>query len=82
MITMKIALGCDHGGFEVAQALRAYLRDQGIEYRDFGTNSTESVDYPPIAASVARDVVEGQADLGVLVCSTGIGISIAANKVK
>lgn len=82
MIFMKIALGCDHGGFEVAQALRAYLQEQNISYEDFGTNSTQSVDYPPIAASVARAVAEGNADLGVLACSTGIGISIAANKVK
>ncbi len=79
---MTLAIGCDHGGFEVTQALRAYLKEQNIETQDFGTHSTESVDYPPIALQVARSVAEGRADLGVLVCSTGIGISIAANKVK
>lgn len=79
---MKLALGCDHGGFEVAEALRAYLKEQGIDYEDFGTHSTESVDYPQIAVKVAKAVAGGEADLGVLVCSTGIGISIAANKVK
>lgn len=82
MISMKIALGCDHGGLVAAQALRAYLDGQGIEYQDFGTHDTNSVDYPPIAAGVAHAVAEGRADFGVLVCSTGIGISIAANKVK
>ena len=79
---MRVAIGCDHGGFAVAEVLRAHLREQGIEMKDFGTHSTDSVDYPPIAAQVARAVTGGEADLGVLVCSTGIGISIAANKVK
>lgn len=79
---MKIAIGCDHGGFEVAEVLRAHLRETGIEVKDFGTHSIDSVDYPPIAAQVARAVTGGAVDLGVLVCSTGIGISIAANKVK
>lgn len=79
---MKLAIGCDHGGFRVAEALRAYMKENGIEYLDFGTHSEESVDYPLIALKTARAVAGGEADLGVLVCSTGIGISIAANKVK
>lgn len=79
---MKLAVGCDHGGFQVMEALRAYLKEQKIDYVDFGTHSTDSVDYPLIALEVAKAVSGGEADLGVLVCSTGIGISIAANKVK
>ena len=78
---MKLAVGCDHGGFEVMESIRAHLKEKGIEYVDFGTHSTDSVDYPLIALKVAKDVSGGDADLGVLVCSTGIGISIAANKV-
>lgn len=79
---MKIAIGCDHGGFELKEAVREYLEAHGIEYEDFGAFSTESVDYAPIAAKAARAVQEKRADLGVLICSTGIGISMAANKVK
>lgn len=79
---MKLAIGCDHGGFQLLEAIRAHLRECGIEYLDFGTHSTDSVDYPLIALKVAKAVSGGEADLGVLVCSTGIGISIAANKVE
>lgn len=79
---MRLAIGCDHGGFEIAEAIREYLWNNEIEYLDYGTNSTESVDYPLIAVEVAKSVAAGEADFGVLVCSTGIGISIAANKVK
>ncbi len=79
---MKVAIGCDHGGFELKEAVREYLEACGLEYEDFGTFSTESVDYAPIAAKAARAVAEGRADCGVLVCSTGLGISMAANKVK
>lgn len=79
---MRLAIGCDHGGFKVMEVLRTYLRESQIDYEDFGTHSTDSVDYPLIALEVAKAVSEGKADFGVLVCSTGIGISIAANKVK
>ncbi len=79
---MKLAIGCDHGGFQLKEAVRAYLEERQMEYEDFGAYSTDSVDYPLVAVKVARAVTGGQADLGVLVCSTGIGISIAANKVK
>ena len=79
---MKIAIGCDHGGFELKEAVRGYLEERQIPYEDFGAYNTDSVDYAPIAAKAARAVAAGQADFGVLVCSTGIGISMAANKVK
>ena len=79
---MKIALGCDHGGFELKEAVRQHLEARGVQVEDFGTYSTESVDYAPIAAKAARCVAEGRADCGILMCSTGIGISMAANKVK
>ena len=79
---MKVAIGCDHGGFALKEAVRAYLEQNHIDYKDFGAYSEESVDYAPIAAQAARYVASGQADRGVLICSTGIGISIAANKVR
>ena len=79
---MKIAIGCDHGGFELKEAVRGYLEERQIPYEDFGAYNTDSVDYAPIAAKAARAVAAGQADFGVLVCSTGIGIPRAANKVK
>ena len=79
---MKIAIGCDHGGFELKEAVRGYLEERQIPYEDFGAYNTDSVDYAPIAAKAARAVAAGQADFGVLVCSTGIGISMAPNKVK
>lgn len=79
---MKVAIGCDHGGFALKEAVRAYLEKEGVEVKDFGAFNEESVDYGPIAAQVAHTVAQGQADYGILVCSTGIGMSIAANKVK
>ena len=68
---MKLAIGCDHGGFELKEAVRAYLEERQIPYEDFGAYSTDSVDYAPIAAKAARYVASGQADCGVLICSTG-----------
>lgn len=79
---MTIAIGCDHGGFELKEAVRAYLEQHSIDYVDFGAYSTDSVDYAPIAAKAAHSVAEGKADYGILICSTGLGISMAANKVK
>ncbi len=79
---MKLAIGCDHGGFELKEAVRGYLEEHNIPYEDFGAYSTDSIDYAPIAAKAAKAVASGEADRGILVCSTGIGISIAANKVK
>lgn len=77
-----IALGCDHGGFAIKEAIKKYLDESGIEYIDFGTYSEESVDYPIYAKKVADAVASGECEKGVLCCGTGIGISIAANKVK
>ena len=77
-----IALGCDHGGYAIKEAVKKYLEDSNIEYKDFGTYSEESVDYPIYAKLVADAVANGECEKGVLCCGTGIGISIAANKVK
>lgn len=79
---MKIALGCDHGGYCLKSAIVEYLTSKGIEVLDFGTNSTDSVDYPQFALAVGKAVQSGKADKGILLCGTGIGISIAVNKVK
>lgn len=78
---MKIAIGADHAGFALKQQIGEALRQAGHQVIDVGTNSTESADYPDFAAAVARDVAAGQADRGILVCATGVGMSIAANKV-
>lgn len=80
---MKIALGADHGGFELKEKIKKYLLSKGnIEVIDMGTHSTDSVDYPKYGQEVARVVVNKEVDFGILVCGTGIGISIAANKIK
>lgn len=78
---MKIALGADHGGYELKNEIRTHLKDLGIEFIDFGTNSKESVDYPHFGFKVGNAVVKGEADLGIIVCGTGLGISMAANKI-
>jgi ribose 5-phosphate isomerase B len=79
---VTIAIGSDHGGFQLKQELIAHLEQQGIAYRDFGCYDENSVDYPDIAKEVGTAVANGSYDRGVLVCGTGIGISIAANKIK
>ena len=76
-----IALGCDHGGFDLMQEVMAHLDQRGIEYKNFGTFTKESCDYPEYAKLVANAVVDGTCEKGILICGTGIGISIAANKV-
>ena len=76
-----IAIGSDHGGFELKKAICAHLKDRGEEYQDFGTFSSESCDYPDYGKAVARAVASGQFQCGILICGTGIGISITANKV-
>jgi ribose 5-phosphate isomerase B len=81
MLSMKIALGADHAGYELKERLKHWLAEQGIELADKGTASKESVDYPDFARDVALEVTGGHADYGILVCGTGIGMSIAANKV-
>ena len=79
---MKIAIGCDHGGLVLKPTVLDVLKAKNIEVIDFGTNSEESVDYPDFGLAVAEAVSSGTADAGILMCGTGIGISIAANKVK
>ena len=78
---MKISIASDHGGFALKQEIAEYLRQQGHEVLDCGCHSTESCDYPDLGAAAAKAVASGQCERGVVICSTGIGISIAANKV-
>ncbi|HEY9575968.1 MAG TPA: ribose 5-phosphate isomerase B [Lachnospiraceae bacterium] len=75
-----IALGCDHGGFALMQEIKQYLEKKGYEYRDFGTYSEDAVDYPDYAKKVVKAIGEGECERGILICGTGIGISIAANR--
>lgn len=77
-----IGIGCDHGGYELKQEIIQYLKKNNIAYRDFGCDSTEAVDYPVYAKKVANAIVNGECEQGILICGTGIGISIAANKIK
>ena len=79
---MKISMGCDHGGFAMKEELKAYLTEQGHEVVDCGCRSTASCDYPEFGEAAARAVANGECEKGIVVCTTGIGISIAANKVK
>lgn len=79
---MKIALGCDHGGYELKQHVIKVLEKLGHEYEDFGCYGLESCDYPDFGAAAARAVAEGKCDRGIVICTTGIGISMAANKVR
>ena len=77
-----IALGCDHGGYPLMKEVIKYLEKEGIEYKNFGTFSEESCDYPVYAKLAANAVASGECDKGILICGTGIGISITANKIK
>lgn len=79
---MKIALGSDHGGYTLKCDIMKLLDDKGIPYHDFGCYSTESCDYPIYGAAAAKAVASGEYDRGIVVCTTGIGISIAANRVR
>jgi ribose 5-phosphate isomerase B len=81
IIDMKIALGSDHGGFKLKELVKAHLIEKGYEIEDFGTYNEDSVDYPKFALKAALAVSKGQCERGIVICSTGIGISIAANKV-
>ena len=77
-----IALGCDHGGFELMKEVKAHLTEKGVEFRDFGTDSPAATDYPIYAKRVAKAILSGECEKGILICGTGIGISITANKFK
>jgi len=79
---MKLAIACDHGGFSLKEVVKKYLLDQEIEVEDFGCHSKESVDFPDYAKKVGDSIMEGKNELGILCCGTGIGMSIAANKIK
>ena len=79
---MKIALGSDHGGYELKEYIKTVLEKLGHEYEDFGCYGLESCDYPDFGAPAAQAVADGKCDMGIVVCTTGIGISITANKIK
>ena len=79
---MKISIGCDHGGLEHKDAIVAHLKERGFEVKDSGIYENHSVDYPDIAVKVCADITSGECQRGILVCGTGIGMSLAANKVK
>ena len=80
MNTKKITVGCDHAAYELKQKVIAHLRERGIEVIDVGTDSTASCDYPNFAHAVCKNVQDGVTELGILICGTGIGMSMAANK--
>lgn len=77
-----IALGCDHGGFDLKKEIADYLSKNGFEYKDFGCYDTASCDYPEYGRAVANAVASGECEMGILICGTGIGMSMVANKVK
>lgn len=77
-----IALGCDHGGYDLKKQVIAYLEEKGLQYQDFGCFDKNSCDYPVFGKAAAEAVAEGKCEKGIIICTTGIGISIAANKIK
>ena len=79
---MKIAIGCDHGAIDLKNKLVSHLEARGFEVRDFGTYTKDSCDYPEFAAAAARAVASGECEKGIVLCTTGIGVSISANKIK
>ena len=79
---MKLAIAADHGAFELKESIKKHLEEKGIEYEDFGCYSKESVDYPRFAYRAAKSVADKKCDFGVICCTTGLGVSMAANKVK
>ncbi|MGM9680321.1 MAG: ribose 5-phosphate isomerase B [Eubacteriales bacterium] len=78
----RIAIGCDHGGYELKLPILAYLKEEGYQILDMGCDSTDSVNYPVYADKVCNAITDGKADMGILICGTGIGMSMAANKHK
>nr|WP_092070699.1 ribose 5-phosphate isomerase B [Dendrosporobacter quercicolus]NSL48345.1 ribose 5-phosphate isomerase B [Dendrosporobacter quercicolus DSM 1736]SDM13832.1 ribose-5-phosphate isomerase [Dendrosporobacter quercicolus] len=79
---MRVAIGSDHGGFRLKEELKQLMSELNVQFHDFGTYSTKSVDYPEISGNVAQAVAGGEFDRGIIICGTGIGVSIAANKIK
>ena len=79
---MKIAIACDHGAYDLKETVKKHLTEKGYEVKDFGTHSKDSCDYPDCAGPAAQAVASGECDKGIVLCTTGIGISISANKVK
>jgi ribose 5-phosphate isomerase B len=79
---MRVALGSDHGGYELKEAILKHLEAQGLEVQDLGTHSTDSVDYPKYGFAVGNAIIKGEADLGIAICGTGQGIAMAANKIS
>ena len=79
---MKIAIACDHGALDLKNAIKTYLEKQGHEVQDFGTDTPDSCDYPDYVAPAAQAVADGKCDKGIVLCTTGIGVSIVANKIK
>lgn len=79
---MRVAIGSDHGGFRLKEELKQLMSELNVQFHDFGTYSTESVDYPEISRNVAQAVAGDEFDRGIIICGTGIGVSIAANKIK
>jgi len=79
---MKIAIGSDHAGYKLKEIIKAYLKRKKLEFKDFGTNSEEACDYPDLAYPVAKAVARGEFDSGILICGSGVGVTITANKVK
>ena len=79
---MRVALGSDHGGYDMKMLIAAHLKERGIDYTDYGCNDKSSCDYPVFGKAAAEAVASGECDTGIVVCTTGIGISITANKVK
>lgn len=76
-----IAIGCDHGGINLKEIIKKFLDEKGMKYKDFGTYSTDSCDYPDYAKAVCEGIISGECEKGILICGTGIGMSIAANKI-
>ena len=79
---MRVALGSDHGGYELKEAILKHLEAQGLEVQDLGTHSTDSVDYPKYGFAVGNAIIKGEADLGIAICGTGQGMAMAANKIS
>ena len=79
---MKIVIGCDHAGYNIKNAVKKHIEEKGYEVVDVGTNSTDSCHYPVFASAACKKILDGECELGILICGTGVGISLAANRVR